>query len=111
VELLVRVLKEPPVEGASEDKQAKLDERIVAARSLKYFKDYQATQALAGVLQTDQDVALRDRATESLRDITGKNLPADYQQWSAFLSKPDALEKDKTSGGVLSLVGWWTKQP
>ena len=52
-----RVLKEPPVEGAAEDKQAKMDERIAAARSLRDFKDYQATEALAGVLRTDQDVA------------------------------------------------------
>jgi hypothetical protein len=109
VELLVRVLKEPQVEGAEEDKQAKMDERIAAARSLGHFKEYQATEALAGVLKTDQDVALRDRATESLHSITGKDLPADYQQWSAYLSKPDAPTKD-TTGGFLSLVGWWTKQ-
>jgi HEAT repeat protein len=93
VELLVRVLKEPQVEGASEDKQAKMDERIVAARSLRYFKEPQAAETLAGVLRTDQDVALRNRATESLHSITGKDLPADYQQWSDFLNKPDALAK------------------
>ena len=110
VELLVRVLKEPPVEGASEDKQAKMDERIAAARSLGRFKDYQATEALAAVLRTDQDVALRDRATESLHSITGQNLPADYQQWSDFLSKPDAIAKDKPTSSGLNLVGWWTKQ-
>ncbi len=34
VELLVKVVKEPPVEGAIEDKQAKMDERIAAARAL-----------------------------------------------------------------------------
>jgi HEAT repeat protein len=110
VELLVRVLKEPQVEGASEDKQAKMDERIAAARSLSHFKEYQATAALAGVLKTDQDVALRDRVTESLHSITGKDMPADYQQWSDFLSKPDALAKEKTTGSGLSLIGWWTKQ-
>jgi PBS lyase HEAT-like repeat len=109
VELLVRVLKEPPVEGASEDKQAKMDERIAAARSLRYFKDLQATEALAGVLRTDQDVALRNRATESLHSITGKDMPADYQQWSDYLSKPDAVAKEKPAGSGLNLVGWWTK--
>jgi HEAT repeat protein len=108
VELLVRVLKEPPVEGASEDKQAKMDERIAAARSLGHFKEYQATEALAGVLRTDQDVALRDRVAESLHSITGKSLPADYQQWSDFLSKPDAVAKEKPASGF-NLVGWWTK--
>jgi HEAT repeat protein len=38
VELLVKVIKEPPVEGAAEDKQAKMDERIAAARALGGFK-------------------------------------------------------------------------
>ncbi len=109
VELLVRVLKEPPVEGASEDKQAKMDERIAAARSLSHFREPQAAQALTEVLRTDQDVALRDKATESLHSITGQSLPADYQQWSDYLSKPDALAKEKTGGGI-SLIGWWTKQ-
>src|SRR5207237_5415126 len=89
VELLVKVVREPPVEGPEEDEQAKTDERIAAARALGHFKEYQATEALAGVLRADQDVALRDRAAESLRTITGKDLPADYQAWSDFLNKPE----------------------
>jgi HEAT repeats/PBS lyase HEAT-like repeat len=113
VELLVRVLKEPPVEGASEDKEAKMDERTAAARSLKYFKEFEATSALAGVLRTDQDVALRNRATESLHRITGKDLPAEYQPWADYLNqvgKPDALEKEKAAGNGFSLASWWSKK-
>ena len=112
VELLVKVVKEPPVEGATEDKQAKTDERIAAARALGRYKQYAATEALAGVLRTDQDVALRDRATESLRDITGKNLPADYQAWADFLNKPegrDAVVKEKTGTFGIDLISWWWK--
>jgi hypothetical protein len=112
VDLLVKVLKEPPVEGATEDKQAKTDERIAAARALGHFKQYEATAALADVLRTDQDVALRDRATESLTDITGKKLPADYQAWADFLNKPegrDAVAKDKSANFGIDLIGWWRK--
>jgi hypothetical protein len=111
VDLLVRVIKEPPVEGAAEDKQAKMDERIAAARALGGFKQYAAAAALADVLRTDQDVALRNRATESLRTMTGKDLPADYTAWAGFLNKPegrDAVVKDN-SGGWISLVSWWWK--
>ncbi len=109
VELLVKVVKEPPVEGAMEDKQAKMDERIAAARSLGRFKEYQATEALADVLRTDQDVALRNRATESLHSITGKDLPSDYQAWADFLNKPeghDAVVKQNT-GNWINLASWW----
>ena len=109
VELLVKVVREPPVEGAEEDKQAKMDERIAAARALGHFKEYEATAALADVLRTDQDVALRSRATESLRTVTGKDLPADYQAWADFLDKPegrDAVVKEN-AGGWISLVSWW----
>jgi len=110
VELLVKVIKEPPVEGAAEDKQAKMDERIAAARALGGFKQVGAASALADVLRTDQDVALRNRATESLHTITGKDLPADYAAWADFLNKPegrDAVVKDNSSGNWISLVGWW----
>ena len=99
------------MQGAEEDKQAKMDERIAAARALGHFKEYQATEALADVLRTDQDVALRNRSAESLRTITGKELPADYQAWADFLNKPegrDAVVKEN-SGSWIHLAGWWTK--
>jgi hypothetical protein len=88
VETLVRVLREPPVEGAELDKQQKLDERIAAARSLGRFKHYEAAEALAGVLRTDKDVALRDVAYGSLKDATGKDFPPDAQVWADFLHQP-----------------------
>jgi hypothetical protein len=112
VELLVKVVKAPQDEGAAEERQAKMDERIAAARALGNFKQVQATEALADVLRTDQDVALRDRAVESLHSITGKDLPADYQAWSDFLNQPagrDAVVKQNAGGNWINLVGWWWK--
>ena len=94
VEVLVQVLREPPVEGPDPDRQQKLDERIAAAHALGHFKSYQATEALVGVLRTDQDVALRQRANESLQAATGKDFPPDARVWAEFLHQPggpDAL--------------------
>jgi hypothetical protein len=113
VELLVKVLREPPVEGSEIDKQQKTDERIVAARALANFPNYQATEALIGVLRMDQDVALRDRAHESLVTITGRELPAEAQVWDEFLHSPgnkDSLVgKPSLFDKFVRLVGSWDK--
>jgi HEAT repeat protein len=90
VELLARVVKEPPTEGPDTDKQLTLDVRIAAARALAGFSQYQATEALLHVLQTERDVALRDCAHKSLQASTGKDLPPDPKQWEAVLRQPDS---------------------
>lgn len=88
VELLVRVVREPPAEGTDSEKQQALDVRIAAARALGHFRHYQATEALVRVLQTEKDAALRDRAYESLQASTGKKLPPDAKAWEEFLHQP-----------------------
>ncbi len=100
-DLLVRVLTQGSVEGASEDKRLVLDERITAARALKHYPQYRSTEALALVLKNDKDVALRDCATESLQACTGKNLPNDYAAWDDFLhhqpgGQPPPAPKEKS---------------
>jgi HEAT repeat protein len=62
-----------------------MDERITAARALGKFNRPEATEALLKVLQTEKDVALRDRAAEALQQITGKQLPADAKAWQQAL--------------------------
>jgi hypothetical protein len=98
VEVLVKVLREPPVEGPEQDKQMKMDERIAAARALGHFKQYQATEGLLTVLQSEQDVALRDRVTESLQLATGKDIPANYQAWADYLHQPNNPNTAVTEG-------------
>ena len=88
VELLARVVREPPAEGTELEKQQALDIRIAAARALGHFSHYQATEALVRVLQSEKDAALRDRAHESLQAATGKNLPPDAKAWEEFLHQP-----------------------
>lgn len=85
VELLARVVREPPAEGTEQERQQVLDLRIAAARALGQFSQYQGTEALVHVLRTEKDVALRDRAHESLQLTTGKDLPADPAAWEQLL--------------------------
>jgi hypothetical protein len=85
-EHLITVLKQPPARGAEIDKQMVMDERIAAARALAKFPDPQAEQALLNVMKTEKDIALRDRAHESLQVATGKKLSADdVQAWENVL--------------------------
>jgi HEAT repeat protein len=110
IDLLVRVVREPPTEGPDVDRQQKLSERAAAARALGRFKQYQAAAALVEVLRNEDDVALRERAHLSLVSATGKDLPADAKAWSDFLSSPGAQEQiahEPTLGErVLHLTGW-----
>jgi HEAT repeat protein len=93
VEVLVRVVREPPTEGPDVDRQQKLNERAAAARALGKFKQYEAAAALVEVLRTEEDVALRSRAHLSLVSATGKDLPPDAKAWNDFLSNPDARDQ------------------
>ena len=90
IDLLVRVLKEPPVDGPDEDRQTKLNERIVAARALGHFKNYEATSALVDILRKEKDPELLTPAHESLVEATGTKIPPDAQAWSEFLQNPNS---------------------
>jgi HEAT repeat protein len=109
IDLLVRVVKEPPTEGPDVDRQQQLNERTTAARALGKFKQYQAAAALVEVLRKEDDIALRTRAQMSLVSVTGKDLPADAKAWSDFLNTPSAREQiahEPTIGErVLTLTG------
>jgi hypothetical protein len=115
VQLLLTVVKEPPVDGPDQDQQQKMSERIAAARALRHFKNLQAAETLVAVLKTERDPALRDRAHESLQIATGKRLPADAQPWEEYLhtTQPDKVFSDGPGLGdqlrdVVN-IGWWWK--
>jgi HEAT repeat protein len=105
VELLARVVREPPAEGPDADKQLTLDVRIAAARALANFSQYQATEALLHVLQTERDVALRDCAHKSLQVATGKDLPPDAKQWEAVLRQGNGQDLAADQGKKPKLFG------
>jgi hypothetical protein len=85
LELLAKVVREPPAEGTDLERQLTLDVRIAAARALGGFSHYQATEALVQVLRAEKDVALRDCAHQSLQTVTGKRLPPDAKSWEEVL--------------------------
>src|SRR5262245_2353851 len=92
VELLARVVKEPQAEGPEQDRQQALDVRMAAARALSHYNQPQATEALVRVMRTEKDVALRDRAYESLETATGKRLSPDDKGWDSYLQPQDARQ-------------------
>lgn len=110
VDLLVRVLRAPPAEGADTDRQQQHDERMTAARALGRFHSPQASAALVEVLAKEEDPGMQQRAKESLVAITGKELPPDAKMWNEYLSDPrtrEAIAQRKANGpGVLELVGF-----
>jgi hypothetical protein len=102
VDMLVTVVQQPPPEPSAnneEDKQFYLDERLAAAEALANFKQhYRSLEALTQILKTEKDVALRDRACQSLQVATGKKLPAEFQPWDDYLHPPGGGAKDAVAG-------------
>lgn len=62
--------------------------RLAAIRSLEHYeRDPAATRALIAILQVEKDVAVRGRTHESLKKVTGQDLPPDGQAWANWLEK------------------------
>lgn len=113
VDLLARVARpEPgnPVETSEQEKEQVRDVKIAAVRALGNFKHYQATEALVVVLQNEKDVALRDRAVDSLEAATGKHFGDDAKAWENLLHQSPPTETVKTPGNdwKIKLVGWFS---
>jgi hypothetical protein len=88
IDFLVRVLRQPPVEGTEDERKMTLDEKMHAARALGKFKgDPRVTEALLGVLKDERDIALRNCAHDSLQQLTGKRLAIDFKAWDEELHK------------------------
>jgi len=102
---LVLVAKEPQASDKAPEavKQETLDRRLTAVRGLAKFKDPEAAATLAYLLKSEKDIAMRDRAYESLQACTGKHLPPDSPQWSAYIQStmPGTLPT-----AVVPAAGW-----
>jgi HEAT repeat protein len=97
VDLLVRVAREPaPASSVNDDeKQQWVDRHIAAVRALGNFPQSQATEALVQVLQKEKNVALHDRAQESLEHATGKKVPPDAKAWEEALHAANQKDAPK----------------
>jgi HEAT repeat protein len=108
VELLARVAREPQAEGTDQEKQQALDVRIAAARSLGRYNQPQATETLVRVMRTEKNVALRDRAHESLVATTGRRMSPDDTAWDEYLKPEAARQLPPEPGTVQRVLGWLT---
>jgi hypothetical protein len=98
---LALVAKEPPANGPTEERLETLDRQLIAVRGLAKFKQPEAAAALAYVLCAKKnDVALRDRAHESLVACTGKDLPVDSPQWQSYLPPSQAVNQAGGTGAA-----------
>jgi HEAT repeat protein len=82
----------PAVVANVKDRYETQDERIVAVRALGKYRDQQAVDALVHVLKTEKDIALRDRAAQSLEEVTGKKWPVQRAAWQK--DNPQPLPSD-----------------
>lgn len=105
--LLVRVARSPsgPVDSSLTDRQQTQDERLTAIRGLAKFSQYDSIEALVYVMETEKNVALHDRAHESLKAATGKNLPDDAKAWRGLMQNPQAAVPQEPS--ALERVMFW----
>lgn len=92
--LLIRVARQPgsPTESSLADRQQTLDERLTAVRGLGRYNQYDAIDALVHVLENEKDAALKDRAHQSLRQATGRELPPEPRLWRQLLNDPNSPE-------------------
>jgi HEAT repeat protein len=113
VELLARVARPGPrtvVEASESEKQQYRDLRLAAVRALGNFQHYQATETLVTVLEKDKDVALHDRALESLQMATGKKLEDDPKAWQELIHQAPTEQNaatPKPKENKIDLVGWF----
>jgi hypothetical protein len=112
-QFLARMARQPAAPAGDEETAHEL--RLAAVRGLAHCKDAAGSEALVSVLAEVQDkgsreVALRDRAHESLQKSTGKNLPPDATQWQQALGLPvrpaaPAAPAERGGGGVRTVSG------
>jgi len=98
---LIDVAEQPGAAAATSVADAQLtnDERLTAIRGLARFRSAETAEALVRVLEKaekEKDVATLDRAHQSLRTVTGKNLPPEAAAWRNQLQKTpnDAYAKE-----------------
>jgi HEAT repeat protein len=102
------------------------DVRVAAAEALRNFKDKAAAQALVAAM-ADSSLAVALKAWESLRYMTGHDLPREAKPWEEFLAdaadpfasygKPPPMPKGQnqrgtfTKGPVDFIRGLFAKDP
>ncbi|MCI0642422.1 MAG: HEAT repeat domain-containing protein [Gemmataceae bacterium] len=109
--LLIRVARQPSgaTESSFTDRQQTQDERLAAIRGLAKYNQYDSIETLVHILESEKDVALRSRAHESLKQATGKNLPADGKVWRGLMQNPTQPVAAEHNNPWIERVMWWKK--
>jgi len=100
---ITQVLTPGPAEATTgQDSSQTIDEKLACLRGLARFRDNEVLATLVRVLETEKNIAVRDRAHMSLKAITGKNLPQDAIAWrnlvqnsprDAYVQEPSAMQR------------------
>jgi hypothetical protein len=107
--LLIRVARSPggSVESSLTDRQQTQDERLTAIRGLAKYRQYDSIETLVYIMEKEKDVALHDRAFESLKVATGKKLPDDAKAWRDMMQNPQLAQQEPN---ILERVMFWNKK-
>lgn len=104
VAFLAKVATTEP--SANVDQQLDRDVRAAAVRGLGQMRSKESVTALASVLKQEagRDVVLAQTAHEGLKELTGKDLPADPDQWSQVVQA--GVPVAPKPAGLIEQMGW-----
>jgi hypothetical protein len=107
--LLIRVARQPgpPPNADLADRLQTQDEKLVAIRALGKYRQPECAEALKYVMRSEKDIALRDRALQSLEESTGKKWPAQLEAWQREDVRP--LPGDGNESFIQRVGGWLPK--
>jgi HEAT repeat protein len=106
--LMIEVARQPgpPKKADRVDSTQTQDEKVVAIRALGKYHEQEAMDALAFVLKSEKDIALRHRAHQSLEESTAKRWPDAFEEWQKADVRP--LPKESATAEAIQLMtGWW----
>lgn len=112
VRFLANVAAAPPAakpDSAPDAATADRDVRSAAVRGLGRMRTPEAVAALARVLKDEagRDVVLASNAHAGLKELTGKDLPADPDQWDKVVQAGVQVQPEPNA--VQRAVGWTAK--
>ncbi len=93
--------------SATADQQLDRDVRSAAVRGLGQMRSPESVVALTTVLKQEagRDVVLAQNAHKGLKDLTGKDLPADPEKWQAVVQTGGATVEQKPAS-LIEQMGW-----
>jgi hypothetical protein len=105
-EAVAFLAKVAAAEPNGDDPQLDRDVRAAAVRGLGQMRSPDSVAALVGVLKQEagRDVVLAQNAHEGLKGLTGKDLPADPEKWSAVVQA--GVSVDPKPASLIEQMGW-----